>query len=116
MRCPLTGNSTWIGCSDDCRESNCHLYPGHLGPCCPEGTRSAFLVPVRVDVQIIVDPGVTVIAEAFFATADKLQNMQPLLRDMVELISTEIDLNFQMQGRPSKLQPLAASTLQRRAF
>jgi phage gpG-like protein len=56
------------------------------------------------------------VAQAFFTSAEKLQNMEEPLQMAARIATAEVEENFNAQGRPTGWQPLAEATLARKAF
>lgn len=73
-------------------------------------------MPVRGRIYIEVTPEPAVVAEAFFAKADKLKDLRTPLEQSGEIMAREIAINFQEQGRPTHWVPLADATIQRRVW
>jgi hypothetical protein len=71
-------------------------------------------MPIQMSFELVFNPEPILVANAFFASADKAKSLANPLREAVDIYSTEIDLNFYMQGRPDKWAPLSARTVRAR--
>ncbi len=59
-------------------------------------------------------PAPTLIANAFFQTAERTSQMEEPVREIAQRFSEEIEANFAAEGRPSHWQDLAEATIAKR--
>jgi phage gpG-like protein len=71
-------------------------------------------VPERLGFDVVFNPNPTVVAQAFFASAQRAQNLVPPMEKIIEEASNEIAENFAAEGRPTKWPSLAESTIAKR--
>jgi hypothetical protein len=71
-------------------------------------------MPVRLDIEIVITPSPTMLATAFFASAERVRSLGSPMQQATEIYAHEIDLNFIQGGRPTPWEPLAASTVMKR--
>jgi phage gpG-like protein len=73
-------------------------------------------VPVQLGLEFVWIPQPAIVAEAYFATAERAQQLMEPMREATEIAATEIDLNFEVEGRPTHWAPLAAGTIRTRVM
>ena len=73
-------------------------------------------MPGRTSIQFVWVPDLAIIAEAYFTMAERAQQMVDPMEDATATVATEIDLNFEVEGRPTPWAPLAPRTLHQRFF
>ena len=71
-------------------------------------------MPARVGLYVNWMPLPQIVASSYFASAERAQQLEQPMRDTVALFGSEIDMNFEMEGRPSPWTPLASSTIAKR--
>lgn len=64
---------------------------------------------VRLDIEVLPSPAY--VANAFFTTAEKCQDLDTPLWQFTEIAMREFEMNFASQGRPSAWEPLSEATL-----
>jgi phage gpG-like protein len=69
---------------------------------------------VRIQYEVVWTPLPTVVANAWFSSADQLSRLEQPMRDIVEIHSRELEENFASQGRPGPWKPLAESTIRKK--
>jgi len=73
-------------------------------------------VPVRLGLEFVWIPAPTIVANAYFAAAEAARTLEIPMEEATEIIATEIDLNFEMEGRPEHWAPLSAATMHQRVM
>jgi phage gpG-like protein len=71
-------------------------------------------VPVQLGFEIVWIPQPAIVAEAYFATAERAEQLQIPMREATEIAATEIEANFDAEGRPTAWPPLTEGTIQTR--
>jgi phage gpG-like protein len=71
-------------------------------------------MPGRFSLSIQAVPEPAVVAEGFFLTREKLDEMVGPITEVAHLISREIEANFAAQGRPQGWEALSDATVARR--
>lgn len=69
---------------------------------------------VRLGLEFVWIPQPAIVAEAYFATAERAQQLQVPMREATEIAATEIEANFDAEGRPEHWAPLAPGTVNTR--
>jgi hypothetical protein len=69
----------------------------------------------RVKVYMEATPQPAVIAQAFFATAEKCRRLDEPLMQAAEVASEEMNMNFEAGGRPEGWEPLSEATIVRKS-
>ena len=64
----------------------------------------------RVSLSVEFVPAPAVVAEGFFMTAERLQMLDEPLRNSIPVATNEVEMNFAMEGRPTKWEDLAEGT------
>jgi phage gpG-like protein len=73
-------------------------------------------MPVRLGLEFVWIPAPAIVAELFFAPAERAQQLDEPMKEATEIVATEIDLNFEVEGRPTHWAPLAPGTIQTRVM
>ena len=73
-------------------------------------------MPVRLGLEFVWIPNPAIVADAYFATAERAQQLQIPMKEATEIAATEIEANFDAEGRPTAWAPLAPSTLRTRVM
>jgi len=73
-------------------------------------------MPARGTLYIEATPEPAIVAQAFFAAAEKIQRMEEPLQAAAKLADSEVAENFASQGRPTGWEPLSEATLARRVY
>ena len=73
-------------------------------------------MPVGLGLEFTWIPQPAIVAEAFFATAERAQQLDIPMREATEIAATEIEANFDAEGRPTAWAPLAPSTIRTRVM
>jgi hypothetical protein len=68
----------------------------------------------RFSLELVWVPLPAFTANVYFMMAARAQQLVNPLREAIELVSTEIDMNFMQEGRPASWAPLAESTISHR--
>lgn len=71
-------------------------------------------MPVTLGLEFVWIPQPAIVAEAYFATAERAQQLEIPMREATEIAATEIEANFDAEGRPTHWTPLAPGTIQTR--
>lgn len=72
-------------------------------------------MPGRFSLELVAIPRPALVAKGFFITSDRLNELTTPLERVSEFISNEIAVNFDVEGRPVPWEPLADSTVSRKA-
>jgi phage gpG-like protein len=73
-------------------------------------------MPARGSIYVEATPEPALVAQAYFATAQKLRNMEEPLQYAARIAADEVKQNFDAQGRPTGWAPLSEATLARRIW
>lgn len=73
-------------------------------------------MPVRLGFEVVWIPQPAIVAQAFFSAAERARHLEEPMREATEIAATEIDLNFEVEGRPSHWAPLAPGTIRTRVM
>jgi hypothetical protein len=68
----------------------------------------------RFSLTITVTPNPTIVAQEFFAMAERADHLAEPLQEVIGLWGSELDANFAAGGRPEKWAPLAPATIAHR--
>lgn len=72
-------------------------------------------MPARVGIDLVFTPFPAVVARAFFMSAERMRQLQEPMERVAQIISREIQENFDAQGRPSGWEELKESTVAKKA-
>jgi hypothetical protein len=73
-------------------------------------------MPARGNIYIEATPEPALVAQAYFAAAEKLRDMSDPLEAAAAIGTDEVKMNFNEQGRPTHWEPLSQETINRRVF
>jgi len=68
-------------------------------------------MPVKTGVDLVWIPLPSIVAKAYFATAERAADMLDPMYDAVEVVQGQIEANFDVEGRPAKWAPLSEATI-----
>ena len=71
-------------------------------------------MPIQITTDVVWNPSISVVANAFFASADQLNNLEPAMEEIVGIVCDDFGENFRSEGRPTPWEPLAESTVMKR--
>lgn len=71
-------------------------------------------MPGRVTFDFQWVPLPQLVARSYFMSAERAEQLEVPMRETVELFGSEIDMNFQVEGRPDRWADLADSTIRKR--
>ena len=71
-------------------------------------------MPIRATIYIEATPEPAIVAEAYFLSAARAQDMWGVLDESAAIADGEVALNFAAQGRPTHWAPLSQATIERR--
>lgn len=72
-------------------------------------------MPGRVSVEVVWSPGVEIVAQTYFTMSEKSAQLRNPTEEAARVALDQIDLNFQVEGRPVKWAALTAETMLVRA-
>lgn len=68
-------------------------------------------MPARLTLTAEWLPLPAIVAQSYFMASERAMDMSTPMGEVVQIFGSEIDMNFQVEGRPSHWDPLAPSTL-----
>jgi len=71
-------------------------------------------MPARIALNVSWVPMPQLVAQTYFLSAERARDLETPMKEAVSLFGSEIDMNFQVEGRPEKWEELAPSTLRRK--
>lgn len=68
-------------------------------------------MPARTTLALEWVPAPGLVANAYFTVVEALQRLEEPIQEIIELFASELDMNFFMEGRPTKWEALSEKTI-----